>query len=78
MQDIYLIRHSKTDANAISSNDPVMCGSTQSHITEEGKKIARRIALERIKNDRNFEIYWNGTSDISTYYVFGCIGAHCS
>lgn len=64
MQDIYLIRHSKTDANAISSDDPVMCGSTQSHITEEGKKMVRRIALERIKNDRNFEKAINNIDNI--------------
>lgn len=64
MQDIYLIRHSKTNANSISSDDPVMCGSTQSHITEEGKKEARRIALERISNDRNFEKTINNINNI--------------
>lgn len=55
MKDIYLIRHSKINANAISVDDPVMCGSTQAHLIKDGKELARKIANERFASDKDFE-----------------------
>ena len=43
---IYLIRHSITNLNSASAGYPIMCGSTQAHITEEGIELARKVGRE--------------------------------
>lgn len=43
---IYLIRHSITDLNSASTGYPIMCGSTQAHVTQGGIELAAKTGRE--------------------------------